>query len=63
MNYMGKKVSMNLQEMRLVDKKLESSINVLANNIEQTWKVKGFADPRNKQADLKFFNADTSRIA
>lgn len=63
MNYMGKKVSMNLQEMRLADKQLESSINVLANDIEQTWKVKGFADPRNKQADLKFFNADTSRIA
>lgn len=63
MDYMGKKVSMNLQEMRLVDDHLESSINVVANDIRQTWKVKGFADPRNKQADLKFFNADTSRIA
>lgn len=62
MDHMGKKVSLNLQEMRLADKQLESSIHVTANNLTQEWKVKGFADPRNKQADLKFFNADTSRI-
>jgi hypothetical protein len=59
---MGRKVNMNLREMTLQDKQLESSIGVTANNINQVWKVKGFADPRNKKADLKFFNSDTSRI-
>lgn len=59
---MGRKVNMNLREMRLQDKQLESSIGVTANNIKQVWKVRGFADPRNKKADLKFYNSDTSRI-
>lgn len=62
MDDMGRKVNMNLREMTLQDKQLESSIGVTANNINQVWKVKGFADPRNKKADLKFFNSDTSRI-
>jgi len=59
---MGRKVNMNLQQLKLEDKELESSIGVTAKDLKQTWKVKGFADPRNKQADLKFFNTDTSRI-
>lgn len=59
---MGRKVNLNLQQMRLADEKLESTIGVTAQDIAQTWKVKGMADPRGKQADLKFFNADTSRI-
>jgi hypothetical protein len=63
LNDMGRKVNMNLQQLRLVDKQLVSSIGVKANEINQTWEVKGFADPRNRQADLKFFNKDTARIA
>jgi hypothetical protein len=59
---MGRKVSLNLQQMRLADEQLESTIGVKADSITQTWKVKGMADPRGKQADLKFFNSDTSRI-
>jgi hypothetical protein len=62
MDYMGKKISLKLQKTRLADDHLESTIGVVANEFRQTWKVKGFADPRNKQADLKFFNTDTSRI-
>lgn len=62
MDYMGKKVSLHMDQMRLADKQLNSEIVVTSNNLRQSWIVKGFADPRNKKADLKFFNADTSRI-
>jgi len=62
MDDMGRKVSMNMKQLTLADKELESSIGVNADDVHQTWKVKGFADPRGRQADLKFFNTDTSRI-
>ena len=63
MDDMGRKVSMNLSKMTLADNQLESNIHVVEDSIVQNWKVKGFADPRNRKADLKFFNTDTSRIA
>ena len=59
---MGQKVHVHLTQLKLEDKQLESSIGVRAKNIAQRWEVKGFADPRNKQADLKFYNTDTSQI-
>jgi len=60
---MGRKVSLNLNTLKLADNKLESNIHVTEDTITQNWKVKGMADPRNRQCDLKFFNADTTRIA
>lgn len=60
---MGRKVTLHLTDLKLADKQLESNIAVTAKDIAQKWKVKGFADPRNKQADLDFFNTDTTRIA
>ncbi len=60
---MGRKVNLNLTTLKLADNKLESSIHVTEDTITQNWKVKGMADPRNRQCDLKFFNADTTRIA
>lgn len=62
MDDMGRKVNLHLKELKLSDEQLESSIGVSADDIAQNWKVKGFADPRNKQADLNFFNTDTSRV-
>jgi hypothetical protein len=59
---MGRKVTLHLRELKLADKQLESTIGVTGKDIAQNWKVKGFADPRNKQADLDFFNTDTTRI-
>ena len=59
---MGRKVTLRLKELKLADEQLESSIAVSGKDIAQNWKVKGFADPRNKQADLDFFNTDTTRI-
>lgn len=62
LNDRGRKVSLHLGNLKLADKQLESTIGVRGENIAQNWKVKGFADPRNKQADLDFFNTDTTRI-
>ena len=60
---MGRKVSLNMTQLKLADKKLESTIHVTEDTIAQTWKVTGMADPRNHKADLKFYNTDTTRIA
>lgn len=58
----GKKASVNLQELHLADKQLETSIQVSTNTFTQRWRVKGLADPRDRKADLKFFNLDTGAI-
>jgi len=62
MNNMGKKATMHMQNMVLIDKQMESSLEVKTNTFAQRWKIKGFADPRNKQTDLRFFNIDTGKI-
>ncbi|MFN8273651.1 MAG: transglycosylase domain-containing protein [Flavobacteriaceae bacterium] len=61
-NDQGKSATMRLNQMVLADKQLESSIEVHTNTFSQRWKIKGFADPRNKQTDLRFFNLDTGKI-
>ena len=58
----GKKAIINLQKLRLVNKQLETSIKVQTNTFTQRWKIKGFADPRNKKADIRFVNIDTGAI-
>lgn len=58
----GKKASMKIQKMNLVNKQLESSIQVQTNTFTQRWRIKGFADPRNMQTDIRFFNIDTGKI-
>ncbi|HEX8563804.1 MAG TPA: biosynthetic peptidoglycan transglycosylase [Flavobacterium sp.] len=62
MDDMGRKITMKLDTLRLVDKKLESSIRVTTNTFAQNWRITGFADPRRKQTDLKFFNSDGAAI-
>lgn len=62
MNDMGKKATIRLNKLVLEDKQMESSIVVQTNTFTQRWKIKGFADPRNKQTDLRFFNIDTGKI-
>ncbi|HEY4628083.1 MAG TPA: transglycosylase domain-containing protein [Flavobacterium sp.] len=58
----GKKATINFQKLRLVNKQLETSIKVQTNTFTQRWKIKGIADPRNKKADIRFFNIDTGAI-
>ncbi|HMK06121.1 MAG TPA: biosynthetic peptidoglycan transglycosylase, partial [Flavobacterium sp.] len=62
LNDKGKQATMVLTKLELVNKQLESSIQVQTNTFTQRWKIKGFADPRNKQTDLRFFNLDTGKI-
>jgi hypothetical protein len=61
-DHMGKKINLHLDRMRLEDEQLKSQIVVTTSKLKQSWIVNGFADPRNKQADLKIFNTDTSRV-
>ncbi|TDD78096.1 transglycosylase domain-containing protein [Flavobacterium caseinilyticum] len=58
----GKKATINFQKLRLVNKQLETSIKVQTNTLSQRWKIKGFADPRNKKADIRFVNMDSGAI-
>lgn len=58
----GKKANINFQELRLAEKQLETSIRVQTNTFTQRWKIKGFADPRDRKADIAFFNIDTGAI-
>ena len=58
----GKKATINFQKLRLINKQLETSIHVQTNTVSQRWKIKGFADPRNKKADIRLVNIDTGAI-
>ncbi|MGX7668827.1 transglycosylase domain-containing protein [Flavobacterium pedocola] len=62
MDDMGRKVTLHLNDLRLEDHQLQSAIHVKTNTFAQHWKISGFADPREKKADLKFFSSDTSKI-
>jgi Transglycosylase len=58
----GKKTIINFQKLRLVNKQLETSIKVATKAFTQRIRIEGFADPRNKKADIRFFNIDTGAI-
>ena len=58
----GKKTSVNLQQLILQDKNLETSIEVQTSTFKQRWKISGVADPRGRKGDLRFFNIDTGAI-
>ncbi|MEO8255013.1 MAG: transglycosylase domain-containing protein [Flavobacterium sp.] len=62
LNNNGKKATIDIKKLVLADKQLETAINVKTNTFAQRWKIKGFADPRNKKADIRFFNMDTGAI-
>ncbi|ESU23734.1 penicillin-binding protein [Flavobacterium enshiense DK69] len=62
MDDMGRKVTLHMNDLRLEDHQLQTAINVKTNTFSQNWNIKGFANPREKKADLKFFNSDTSKI-
>ena len=58
----GKKININFQKLRLVNKQLETFIKVETKVFTQRIRIRGFADPRNKKADIRFFNMDTGAI-
>lgn len=62
MDDMGNKVVFDFKQLALEDKKLATVINVKADNFSQDWSITGFADPRDRKADLKFFNTKNDTI-
>jgi hypothetical protein len=58
----GKKATIDIKNLKLINKNLETAIYVQTNTFAQRWKIKGLADPRNKQADVRFFNMDSGAI-
>jgi len=62
LNDNGKKATIDIKKLVLANKELETSIHVKTNTFAQRWKIKGFADPRHKKADIQFFNIDTGAI-
>ncbi len=59
---MGRKVDLHLQSLTLMDKQLQSTIEVNTNTFNQHWSLQGMADPRGKKADVSFFNLDTGHL-
>lgn len=61
---MGHKVVFDFNQLALTDKKLNTLIEVTSEGFSQQWAVTGFADPRDRKADLEFFNpkSDTIRL-
>ena len=59
---MGNKVVFDFKKLALEDKKLATVINVKAADFSQDWSITGFADPRDRKADLKFFNTNNDTI-
>lgn len=59
---MGRRVDLHLQSLTLMDKQLQSTIEVSTNTFNQRWSLQGMADPRGKQADVSFFNLDTGHL-
>lgn len=58
----GKKTAVAINKLVLNNKQLETSIHVQSKDFDQRWNLKGFADPRNQKADIRFFNLDTGAI-
>jgi len=58
----GKKASIAINKLVLNNKQLETNLHVQSKDFDQKWNIKGFADPRNKKADIRFFNLDTGAI-
>lgn len=58
----GKQTTVDVDKLVLSDKQLETNLHVQAKDFDQRWNIKGFADPRNKKADIRFFNLDTGAI-
>jgi len=58
----GKKASISISKLVLENKQLATNLHVQSKDFDQRWNIKGFADPRNKKADIRFFNLDTGAI-
>lgn len=58
----GNKVVFDFNRLALADKKLNTVIQVTSDGFSQQWSINGFADPRDRKADLTFANAKNDTI-
>jgi len=58
----GRKVSFNLNLLELKNDILTSDSRIHSETIDQRWLINGNASPKNKTADLKFYNAGGGKI-
>ncbi|MEO0046388.1 MAG: Monofunctional biosynthetic peptidoglycan transglycosylase [Bacteroidota bacterium] len=61
-NDKGNQVVFDFTQLALADKKLNTLIDVSADGFSQQWAINGFADPRDRKADLEFFNPKSDTI-
>lgn len=61
-NDKGNKVIFDFNELALADKKLKTTIQVTSDNFSQQWSINGFADPRDRKADVTFANSKNDTI-
>lgn len=61
---MGYKLVFDFNQLTLANKKLNTLIQVTSDEVSQQWSINGFADPRDRKADLRFLNPtrDTVKI-
>jgi hypothetical protein len=59
---LGNKIVFDFNQLSLYNKQLHSLIQVTSDVTSQKWSIKGFADPRDKKADLQFVNAENDRV-
>lgn len=61
-NDMGKQVNFHMNNLQLVNEQLNTNLHVVTNTFAQDWKINGFANPRDRKADITFTSADTTKI-
>lgn len=59
---MNRNLTLDLSSLSLSDKNLKTDIRVTSDTFSQNWNISGFADPREKQSDLRFFSRDSGGI-
>jgi hypothetical protein len=58
----GNKMVFDFSELALENKKLNTIIQVTSDGFSQQWRINGFADPRDRKADLTFANTQNDTI-
>jgi len=58
----GKKTTINFQKLKLNNNQLETTVTVKTKAFTEQICISGFANPRDKKADIRFFNCNTGTI-
>jgi len=58
----GNKVVFDFSQLALENKKLNTLIQVTADQFSQKWTLTGFADPRDRKADIQFYNTNNDSV-